>query len=305
MPSQTPRGVPYPSLSDRVDTPADLQELAEWIDVHPGMQPMSEPERNTVSGTARWVGRIIYNLTRLRPEIWDGGSWRTVGVSTHNELGGRDALDAHQQYVTGTTFNAHSHQGQDLSSYLTQSLADQKGDMLIGTGSDAFTRQAVGAPGTSLIADPLSGTGVSWGYPKSVGCRIVKTAGQILPDSSNTFVTFQSEDDPQNIYNAGTNRIVVPAGYSGRWLIQASIAWETVNNSGTRVVKIDKNGVSVARSQHVPATGNTLVSLVNSTFRAVAGDYFQIVAYQNSTLDMDILTRDDSDSWVSADFMGT
>lgn len=54
--------------------------------------------------------------------------------------------DPHVQYVRESTFSA-------------------KGDSLVGTGTATFTREAVGADGTALIADSTQVTGRRWGIP--------------------------------------------------------------------------------------------------------------------------------------------
>lgn len=49
------------------------------------------------------------------------------------------------------------------SSIATDSLWDAKGDSVVGSGSDAAGRLAVGAPGAVLCADPDATLGQSWG----------------------------------------------------------------------------------------------------------------------------------------------
>ena len=39
-------------------------------------------------------------------------------------------------------------------------------------------------------------------------------------------------DDPYGLYNDSLHSIRIPAGYSGRWLLEASVAWESSSSSG-------------------------------------------------------------------------
>ena len=53
---------------------------------------------------------------------------------------------------------------------VTNSMAtaiDAKGDLVPGTGADAFARLAVGANGTVLTADSAEATGLKWNAPNS------------------------------------------------------------------------------------------------------------------------------------------
>lgn len=55
---------------------------------------------------------------------------------------------------------------------VTNSMAtaiDAKGDLVVGTGADTFSRLAVGANGTTLVADSAEATGLKWATPASSG----------------------------------------------------------------------------------------------------------------------------------------
>lgn len=60
---------------------------------------------------------------------------------------------------TGTV-PAHTH-----SEYLPFTAFDIKGDLLVGTGSDAMSRLPVGLNGQVLVADSSQPTGLKWGTP--------------------------------------------------------------------------------------------------------------------------------------------
>jgi len=61
---------------------------------------------------------------------------------------------------------------------VTNSMAtaiDAKGDLVPGTGADAFARLAVGANATVLTADSAEATGMKWAAPSSGGMTLLST----------------------------------------------------------------------------------------------------------------------------------
>ena len=61
---------------------------------------------------------------------------------------------------------------------ITNSMAtaiDAKGDLVAGTGADAFSRLAVGANDTVLVADSSTATGLKWATPASGGMTLIST----------------------------------------------------------------------------------------------------------------------------------
>ena len=61
---------------------------------------------------------------------------------------------------------------------ITNSMAtaiDAKGDLVAGTGADAFSRLAVGANDTVLTADSTAATGLKWAAPASGGMTLLST----------------------------------------------------------------------------------------------------------------------------------
>jgi hypothetical protein len=61
---------------------------------------------------------------------------------------------------------------------VTNSMAtaiDAKGDLIVGTGADTFSRLAVGANGTVLTADSAEATGLKFAAPSSGALTLIKT----------------------------------------------------------------------------------------------------------------------------------
>jgi hypothetical protein len=61
---------------------------------------------------------------------------------------------------------------------VTNSMAtaiDAKGDLVVGTGADTFSKLTVGANGTTLVADSAEATGLKWAAASSGGMTLLST----------------------------------------------------------------------------------------------------------------------------------
>lgn len=78
---------------------------------------------------------------------------------------------------------------------ITNSMAtaiDAKGDLVVGTGADAFSRLAVGTNNQVLTADSTTATGLKWATPAGGGGKVLQvvnaTYATEVDSSSNTFI---------------------------------------------------------------------------------------------------------------------
>jgi hypothetical protein len=73
---------------------------------------------------------------------------------------------------------------------ITNSMAtaiDAKGDLVVGTGADTFSRLAVGTNGYTLVADSAETTGLKWQAPAGGGgMTLINTGGTALTGASVT-----------------------------------------------------------------------------------------------------------------------
>ena len=176
---------------------------------------------------------------------------------------------------------------------VTNSMAtaiDAKGDLVAGTGADAFSRLAVGANGTVLTADSAEATGMKWATPASgstfVGCYIVGTADQVISNNTTTVITFDAEVfDTNGFHDNTTNnqRVTIPTGKSGKYLFTFFI-YQSGGTTGYRIMKIYKNGSQFQEYNSTPyfSTSNDLGQQYSTVLDLVAGDYIHMGFLQNS-----------------------
>ena len=174
---------------------------------------------------------------------------------------------------------------------VTNSMAtaiDAKGDLVVGTGADAFSRLAVGTNTHVLTADSAEATGLKWaaaggGGVTFAGASVKMTAGQVISNATDTTLNWNTENWDTNSYhdNATNNsRLTIPSGKGGYYAITAQIRWDT-GTTGERVVKLAKNGTVFSVIAMQPWSGAPSVIMSVVTEAAVA-DYLQLIVYQNN-----------------------
>lgn len=163
-----------------------------------------------------------------------------------------------------------------------------KGDLYTFSTSDA--RLPVGTNGYTLVADSAETTGLKWAAPASgstfVGCSVTNTAAQSLANNTETAIVFDSEEfDTDGFHSNVTNntRITIPAGKGGYYNLIGQITFQANSGGSVRTASFFKNGTRIAQMtlNQQGAAANTII-LLNKIVSAVATDYFEIKAEQNS-----------------------
>lgn len=105
-------------------------------------------------------------------------------------------------------------------------------------------------------------------------------------------LTFDSERfDTQSIHSTSTNtdRLTVPSGWGGLWLVGASMNW-AANSTGSRFARLRVNATTEFAEAGGANTGASLGVPISFSglYRASAGDYFTVDVWQNSGGSLDV-----------------
>jgi hypothetical protein len=178
---------------------------------------------------------------------------------------------------------------------ITNSMAtaiDAKGDLIVGTGADAFSRLAVGTNNHVLTADSTTATGLKWaaasGGTTFSGVSTYKIgSAQSIANDTGVAITMDAEEFDTDGYHStsvNTSRITIPTGKGGYYLFVGSLRF-AANGTGSRFIAFYKNGSPVARPTRTNAvTESGATTWVNAValLNVVAGDYFEVFGFQKS-----------------------
>jgi hypothetical protein len=79
-------------------------------------------------------------------------------------------------------------------------------------------------------------------------------------------------------------RFTVPTGYAGRYSVKGGFYFELTSNTGYRILYLYKNGLPIVETAVYPPANGIGVLNVAGDINAAAGDYFELVILQNSTV---------------------
>jgi hypothetical protein len=192
-------------------------------------------------------------------------------------------VDANAGDITGVTAGTGiSGGGTSGTVTVTNSMAtaiDAKGDLIAGTGADAFSRLGVGTNGQVLTADSAETTGLKWAAaPTTSGPSFsaYKSTDQTVSANTYTKIQFNTEDwDTDNCYDNSTNYRFTPTT-AGKYLITLTLIGSGTQNYGI-IYKNGSNFKGIAQNTNgATASGSVVVSLNGST------DYIEFYAYLTS-----------------------
>ena len=119
------------------------------------------------------------------------------------------------------------------------------------------------------------------------GALVTLSANQAIANNTNTVLNWANETyDTDSYHDTVTNnsRLTVPSGVR-KIILSAQIRWDS-NSVGTREILARKNGSTTFDGrpfQHIEAQSDrTMQSFVSPVLTVTAGDYFELVAWQDS-----------------------
>jgi hypothetical protein len=188
-------------------------------------------------------------------------------------------------------------------------IFDAKADLLTATANDTPARLAVGANGTTLVADSTASTGLAWAKsPNFTGAVLFESGAgtQSIPTSTLTAVTFDSETiDTDAFHSTSTNtsRITIPTGLGGKYRFTLGMLWDQ-NGTGNRYLQLFKNGAGFRYGADLAPTAGLYIGYNYSWIvSAVAGDYFELFVNQTSGGNL-VLYKRETESLFQCQYLG-
>jgi hypothetical protein len=169
---------------------------------------------------------------------------------------------------------------------------DAKGDILAGTGADAFAKVTVGANGLALVADSTTSTGVKWAFVNGPAFSAYRgSTAQSVTQNTYTKVQLNTEHfDTDNCFDSTTNYRFTPTT-AGKY--QINVVGLVSQSAASRLIfVIYKNGSAYLRvydnttSSSAPAGGSSVFIDMNGST-----DYLELYVYSSAaTQTVDPLT---------------
>lgn len=118
-------------------------------------------------------------------------------------------------------------------------------------------------------------------------CRVTNSGAISLTNNTVTALTFDTETwDVGGMHSTSSNtsRITIPTGGAGLYLFAGCVQFAS-NATGFRELKITLNGggsTAISATRVNAINGSTTRMECTALYKAQAGDYFELTAYQNS-----------------------
>lgn len=156
----------------------------------------------TTAITSPQEGMMSYLKDTNVVEVYDGSAW--VGVANSGDITGVTA---------GTGISGGGTSGTVTVTNSMATAIDAKGDLVVGTGADAFSRLAVGTNNQVLTADSSTATGLKWATAAGGGGKVLQVVQFTTATASTvTSSTFTDTNITLSITpSASTSKVMVIA----------------------------------------------------------------------------------------------
>lgn len=175
--------------------------------------------------------------------------------------------------------------------FVNNTIVDAKGDLIVGSAADTFTRLAVGSANQVLTVDSATTSGLKWAAGLNyIGAAAYRHGTNIsYTQNVETLITYSDEEfDSSGFWDSSPNpsRLTIPTGLGGKYLI--NFQWRLANAMTSAGVFIYKNGSRLLNGRESgymvlnENPGSNTVSNNSSTIvDAAAGDYFTMQVQAN------------------------
>lgn len=217
-------------------------------------------------------GELGYETDNKTIKIGDGiNRWNTLAVAAAGDI---MAVKAGTGLTYGPLTDDAGDSGTvelaiDTNVVLTADRIDSKGDLIAGTGPDAYAVLHVGANGTALIADSTTSTGLKWGTLSDPTI----SNGFITADklASNSVTTVKIAD------GAVTTAKVADLNVTTAKLADGSVTTAKIADTAVTAAKITDGSISTTK------LANSAVTLEKMAAGSVSKDKVDGSIYQRVT----------------------
>ena len=266
-------------------------------------------EMNSGSATTVTVNTGLFTAgdTLFIQNIGAGACTVTAGTATVNKAtAGSLTLS---QYQGGTLYFVSASSAIFFADAGYTPPLTTKGDLF---GFDtAAARVPIGANNTVLTADSTQALGLKWATvsstPTANACAVYLSAAQAITSGNNTFINWDAEYFDTNSYHStstNTDRLVVPQ--AGKYQVYAGLTWQANATLGRQMEIRRYNSSNVQQETRIfywnwTITANATGIQGGAIFDAASGDYFIIVARQDSgsTLNLRPVTNGDTFAFIT------
>lgn len=140
------------------------------------------------------------------------------------------------------------------------------------------------------------------------GCRVRHSVNQVIPNNTYTPLAFNTElFDTDSMHDAVTNNSRITINTAGVYLLTAHATWQGIDNVSSRALLIRLNGIAgndIARAQEKVSNLDQCEQIVTGIWKANVGNYFEVVAWQDSGSSLNIYVDNFSLPGFSAQWLG-
>ena len=174
--------------------------------------------------------------------------------------------------------------------FIKNTLTTTTGDIIYASAANTPARLGIGSTDQVL---KVSGGIPAWGAapaPTFTGCVLTNSVSTSTTNNTYHVINFDTEKIDTDGYHStstNTNRITIPTGKGGKYLITAAANW-AANTTGIRYLYLSKNNTTPQSNTTImsiagPAGINAAISAAGSIVVDLAvGDWISMECYQNS-----------------------
>ena len=171
-------------------------------------------------------------------------------------------------------------------------LLDGKADVVHTHALDDMSNVDIDTPASTEV---LTYDGAKWvnavgggGGQSGVAARVYRDGVQAIPNTTNTVILFQNENyDLSSNYNNGSGLFTCPS--AGKYRVSAMAYWDTLIDTKSSWLRIQKNSSIVTETCKVAKGGNQTICLsITDLVDCAANDTLSIMIYQNTGGPLDL-----------------